>query len=96
MDIYNAMGANALNLLDKSKRVVKMKDSGEEGRLASKVVEYTRRADDHVKFNEYTQLIKGFFEISQGMKWFPGLPSYELRLLSFDDTATNFLSFFFI
>ena len=65
-EIFNAMAASSLGLLGRSKRSAKSNEFVVQGEHAQKVVEYLRRAEDHVKFNEYTWLIKGFYEIIQG------------------------------
>jgi hypothetical protein len=64
-EIYSALAAK--ELVD----LARLKDKAppnphEEGECAKRVVDYLRRADDHARINEYTWLIKGFYEIRQG------------------------------
>lgn len=63
-DIFNTLAARALSLLNQKKEKLSSKYHQE---LTAKVVEYTRKADDTYKgLNEFTVLIKGFYEINQG------------------------------
>jgi hypothetical protein len=66
-EIFDALAAQALSNLGR------VKDRGaargqEEDEYARQVVDFLRRAEDHMRLNEYTWLIKGFYEIRQG-KW---------------------------
>merc|ERR1712127_67730 len=38
----------------------------EDNQYVTKIVSFLRKADEHMRINEYTWLIKGFFELRQG------------------------------
>lgn len=63
-DIYNALAAKALvnfgRCKDRSSKI------GEQEEYASKVVDHLNHADDYLRVNEYTWLIKAFYELRQG------------------------------
>jgi hypothetical protein len=65
-EIFSSLAAFELGDL------VRMKDmSASRGQdvdmKAERVVEYLSRADGHTRVNEYSWLIKGFYELRQGM-----------------------------
>lgn len=69
VDIYVALAAKALNNFNRAKQAPQLmpENSTEYSR---KFVEYLKSADEKNRINEYTWLIKGFFEIVQGNKRF--------------------------
>jgi len=69
--IYDCLAANQLAQYSRIKD--RPHEEIEEKIYSEKIVEFLRRAEDHVKlgeynFNEYTWLIKGFYELRQGDK----------------------------
>ncbi len=64
-EIYDALAARALGDLrrcrEKSATITQ-----EEEELGKKVVDFLRKSEDHIRLNEYTWLIKGFYEMQQG------------------------------
>jgi hypothetical protein len=65
VDIYVALAAKALNNFNRAKQAPhSMPENSTE--YSRKFVEYLKSADEKNRINEYTWLIKGFFEIVQG------------------------------
>jgi hypothetical protein len=60
-DIYHALAAKSISDIGSQKDLAQGKDDP-----AAKVVEYLRKAEQHMRMNEYTWLLKGFFELKQG------------------------------
>lgn len=58
-NIFNCLGAKALQ------DYAKAKDKKRE-EFSSQLVKYLKKTDEYSKMNEYSWLIKGFFEIKQG------------------------------
>lgn len=63
-DIFIALASKYLNKLRKIKQTVVNVDKSEYN--STKVVEYLKLADEKSRMNEYTWLVKGFFEIVHG------------------------------
>ena len=65
VDIYVALAAKALSNYCRAKRgdSIVQQTSAE---FAKKLVEYLKIVDEKQRLNEYTWLIRGFFEISRG------------------------------
>ena len=63
-EIFLALAAKALVDLIRSRRTESIKDK--HAILSQQVVEYLRLADEKLRINEYTWLIKGFYENAQG------------------------------
>lgn len=69
VDIFVTLAAKALSDFSHAKRTPQaMPESSSE--YSRKFVEYLKSADEKQRINEYTWLIKGFFEIAQGMPAF--------------------------
>ena len=65
-EIFNSLAAYELG------QFVRLHDNAQSKRddidtRASNIVDYLTRADNHARVNEYTWLIKGFYELRQGM-----------------------------
>jgi hypothetical protein len=60
-DIFNVLAGKALE--DYSKNIDKEKKKDE---YAASIVHFLKKTDEYVRVNEYTWLIKGFFELKQG------------------------------
>lgn len=66
VDIFVTLAAKALGDFSRAKRTPHaMPESSME--YSRKFVEYLKSADEKQRINEYTWLIKGFFEIAQGL-----------------------------
>jgi len=59
-----ALASKHLSKLRKIKQTVANVDKSEYN--STKIVEYLKAADEKSRFNEYTWLVKGFFEIVHG------------------------------
>ncbi len=66
VDIFVALAAKALSNFSKAKQSPHLV-TGNASDYSRKFVEYLKCADEKKGINEYTWLIKGFFEICQGM-----------------------------
>ena len=66
VDIFVALAAKALSNFSKAKQSPHLV-TGNASDYSRKFVEYLKSADEKKGINEYTWLIKGFFEICQGM-----------------------------
>ncbi len=67
-DIYVALAAQALSELVRIKEHTPNFSSDQHSDYAKKVVDYLKNADEKFRgLNEYTWLIKGFFEVVQGV-----------------------------
>jgi hypothetical protein len=64
VEIFSALAAKELSELARLKDRAPQK-LHEEGECAKRVVDFLRRAESHARINEYTWLIKGFYEIRQ-------------------------------
>lgn len=66
-DMFNALAANWLGNLVRVKETPGSSTPQDEVQCISKVVEYLKKADDSMRgVNDYTYIIKGFFEMRQG------------------------------
>lgn len=63
MDIYVALAAKSLSNLSRARSSGNKELSSE---YSKKFVEYLKSADEKQRLNEYTWLIKAFFEVVQG------------------------------
>eukprot|EP01035_Chromulina_nebulosa_P019023 gene19023-24843_t len=65
-DIFNSLAARGLSTLLILKSSSSQVNESEVETLPRKIVEYLRRAEEYVRVNEFTWLLRGFYEISQG------------------------------
>lgn len=61
-EIYHALAAKSIADIGQDKELVGTSDDP-----ARKVVDYLKHAEMHMRMNEYSWLLKGFFELKQGL-----------------------------